>query len=154
MEKASKLASGLCAAGLVALLSGAGALMQAQPALAESQAPQTTGAPQVSVVQIVDEETLADGLLAPLGQAALTLHATPPDQAGQSAQNLAAAATPTAAEGAEDATRVNPDTESADSNEPIERKAAGSLDVSAQDQAAASTPTAAEGVEEPVEAAK
>ena len=126
MEKASKLTSGLCAAGLVALLGGAGVLMQAQPALAESQAPQTTGAPQASVVQIVDEEALADGLMAPLGQAALTLHATPPDQAGQSAQDLAAAATPTAAEGAEDAVRVNPDTDGADSNAPIERNSAGS----------------------------
>lgn len=154
MDKASKLTSGLCAAGLCALLGGAGVLMQAQPALAESQEPQTTGANHVSIVEIVDEEALADGLLTPLSQAALTLHATPLDQAGQSAQDLAAASTPTAAEGAEDATKVNPDSDSADSNAAIKANDAGSQDVTAQDKAAASTPTAAEGAEEPVETAK
>lgn len=99
MDKAGKLTSGLCAAGLCALLGGAGALMQAQPALAEQQA---AGADHASAVAIIDEEALADGLLTPLGRAALTLHATPLDQAGQSAQDLAAASTPTAAEGAEE----------------------------------------------------
>lgn len=154
MEKASKLTSGLCAAGLCVLMGGVAVLMQAQPALAESQAPQTTGPTQESVVEIIDEEALADGLLAPLGQAAITLHATPLYQAGQSAQDLAAASTPTAAEGAEDATHVNSASSSADSNEPIEPNDAGSQDLTAQDEAAASTPTAAEGAEEPVESSK
>ena len=87
----------------------------------------------MSVTEIVDEEALADGLLAPIEHAALTLHATPLDQAGQTAQDLAAASTPTAAEGAEEPTEVNGSTISADSNAPITANDAGSQDLTAQD---------------------
>ncbi len=71
------------------------------------------------------------------------------DTQNTNAQDQAAASTPTAAEGANEATQTNNNSDSSDTNAAIEPNNAGSTDVNAQDKAAASTPTAAEGANEP-----